>query len=77
MTAVLLVFAIVLFVTVCLVIISIYRADKIAKDIVYLYEHPEIRKEYEKRAFEYGQREYSSSVNTKKYITLFKELVRQ
>ena len=32
MTAVLLVFAIVLFVTVCLVIISIYRADKIAKD---------------------------------------------
>ncbi len=52
-------------------------ADKIAKDIVYLYGHPEIRKEYEQRAFEYGQREYSSSVNTKKYISLFKELVRQ
>lgn len=54
-----------------------HDSEKIAKDIIFLNEHPEIRKEYEQRAFEYGQREYSSSVNTKKYITLFRELVKQ
>ena len=31
----------------------------------------------EQRAFEFGKKEYSSSVNTKKYINLFKELVGQ
>ena len=56
---------------------GIHDAEKLAKDIVYLYEHPEIRKEYEQRAFEYGKREYSSSVNTEKYIALFRELVKQ
>ena len=56
---------------------GIHDADKIAKDILFLYDHPDIRKEYEQRAFEFGKKEYSSSVNTKKYINLFKELVGQ
>ena len=49
-------------------------AQKLAKDIVYLAEHPEIRKEYGQRAKIYGAAEYSRTVNTKKYVALFEEL---
>ena len=49
-------------------------ADKLAKDIVYLAEHPEVRKEYGERAKVYGAAEYSRTVNTKKYIDLFEEI---
>ena len=49
-------------------------ADKIAKDILYLYENPNIREEYANRAQAYGLTEYSRTVNTKKYIALFEEL---
>ncbi len=55
---------------------GIQDADKLAYVIVYLYEHPKIRKEYEQRAYEFGRREYSSSVNIEKYINLFRELVK-
>jgi glycosyltransferase involved in cell wall biosynthesis len=55
---------------------GIQDAEKIASVIVYLYEHPKIRKEYEQRAYEFGRREYSSSVNTKKYIELFRWLMK-
>lgn len=56
---------------------GINDAEKIANDIVYLYENPDVRKEYEKRAYTFGRREYSSSVNTEKYINLFRELCGQ
>ena len=49
-------------------------AEKIARYILYLYENPEVREEYADRAKIYGEKEYSRTVNTKKYITLFKEL---
>ncbi len=49
-------------------------ADKVAKDILYLYENPAVRDEYANRAKEYGAAEYSRTVNTKKYIELFKEI---
>lgn len=49
-------------------------AEKLAKDIVYLAEHPEVRKEYGQRAKVYGAAEYSRTVNTKKYVALFEEL---
>jgi len=53
---------------------SVTNADKIASDIEYLYENPQICMEYGKRSKEFGRREYSRSVNTQKYIGLFEEL---
>lgn len=53
---------------------DITDSEKIAKDILYLYENPEVREEYANRAKIYGEKEYSRTVNTKKYIELFKEL---
>lgn len=50
-------------------------ADKLAADILYLCDHPDERKEYGERAQAYGQREYSRTVNTEKYVNLFKEIV--
>lgn len=55
---------------------DITDGEKIAKDILYLYENPEIRDEYANRAKEYGEKEYSRTVNTKKYINLFEELAQ-
>ncbi len=52
-------------------------AEKIAKDILYLYENPQVRDEYADRAKEYGEKEYSRTVNTKKYIDLFEELAKK
>ncbi len=49
-------------------------AKKLANDIVFLREHPEICFDYGRRAKEFGQSEYSRKVNTKKYIELFREL---
>ena len=54
---------------------GVQDADKLSEDILFLLNHPEVRKEYESRAFLFGQREYSSSVNTRKYIALFKEML--
>ncbi len=48
--------------------------DKLAKDILFLYQNSEIRNEYAERAKEYGIREYSRTVNTRKYVELFKEM---
>lgn len=48
---------------------------KLANDIIYLYKNKKICDEYGQRAYDYGKREYSSSLNTKKYIDLFKDLV--
>ncbi len=48
--------------------------DKLAKDILFLYQNPDIRKEYADRAAAYGRKEYSRSVNTCKYIELFESL---
>ena len=52
------------------------EADKIASDIKYLYENSAVREEYANRAKVYGETEYSRTVNTKKYVELFKELER-
>lgn len=49
-------------------------AKKIASDILYLYHHQEERMQMGERAKEYGAKEYSRAVNTKKYINLFKEM---
>lgn len=51
---------------------DITDGEKIAKDILYLYENPEVREEYANRAKVYGEKEYSRTVNTKKYVDLFK-----
>ena len=53
---------------------DITDSSKIANDILYLYNNPQVRKEYEDRARIFGEKEYSSTVNTKKYIELFKRL---
>ncbi len=52
-------------------------AQIIANNILFLYNNPDIRKEYEKRALLFGQKEYSRSVNTEKYIELFEALTRK
>ena len=49
-------------------------ADKIAKDILFLRDHPQVRREYGSRAKEYGRKEYSRKVNTERYLELFREL---
>lgn len=54
---------------------GVFDSKKLAADILYLYNNPTIKKEYEDRAYNYGLREYSSSVNTRKYIELFKQMV--
>lgn len=51
-------------------------AEKLARDILYLYENPDVREEYADRARAYGEAEYSRTVNTKKYISLFEELAQ-
>ena len=56
---------------------SVFDAQKIASDIKYLYDNPEVRIEYGKRAKEFGQGEYSRSVNTKKYIDLFEKILKK
>ncbi len=48
--------------------------DKLARDILFLYKNPDVRKEYADRAVDYGKREYSRAVNTVKYVELFKNL---
>lgn len=55
---------------------DITDAEKLAKDILYLYENPQVREEYANRAKEYGAKEYSRTVNTKKYIELFEGLAK-
>ena len=49
-------------------------AKKIADDILFLYHNPEERIQYGIRAKEYGRREYSRAINTKKYIDIFRNL---
>jgi len=49
-------------------------ADALAEKILYLYQNPDVREEYANRAKSFGEREYSRTVNTKKYIELFEEL---
>ena len=56
---------------------DIEDGEKIARDILYLYEHPDVREEYADRAKIYGEKEYSRTVNTKKYIELFKSFEKQ
>lgn len=55
---------------------DIEESDKIAEDILYLYENPEVREEYADRAKKYGEAEYSRTVNTQKYVKLFEELAK-
>ena len=49
-------------------------AEKIARDILYLYE---VREEYADRAKAYGAAEYSRTVNTRKYVKLFEEITQK
>ena len=56
---------------------GITNYDKLSKDILYLYQNPEIRAEYAERAQDYGKREYSRTVNTCKYVELFQEMSNQ
>jgi len=52
---------------------DIEDTDKIAKDLLFLSENPTECEAYADRAKEYGLKEYSRTVNTKKYIQLFEE----
>lgn len=52
-------------------------AKQIASDIMLLYHNPEIKSEYERRAKEFGMREYSRASNTIKYVDLFREMTGQ
>lgn len=56
---------------------DIEDVEKTARDILYLYENPEIREEYANRAKAYGEAEYSRTVNTRKYVKLFEELTHK
>ena len=49
-------------------------ADKLAKDILYLYENPQERKQFGVRAKAFGEKFYSRKVNTCLYLDLFQEL---
>lgn len=53
---------------------GITDAEKLADSILYLRDHPEVRRAYEKRAKEFGEKEYARRVNTRKYIDLFHEI---
>lgn len=55
---------------------GIHDAGKIADAIQYLHDNPDVLKEYADRAKDFGEREYSSKVNTAKYVGLFQEMVR-
>ena len=50
-------------------------ADKIAGDILKLYHSPELLNEYANRAKQFGAENYSRSVNTKKYLELFSDIL--
>ncbi len=52
-------------------------AKGIADTIVALSQNPRMRDEYSRRAKEYGERELSRSVLTRRYISLFKELLEK
>lgn len=52
-------------------------AKKIARDIQFLYDNPKVREDYADRAKEYGMQEYSRTVNTIKYLELFKRLTNK
>lgn len=56
---------------------GITDGEKIASDILYLYENPAVRAEYAERAKDFGLREYSRTVNTKKYIELFGKIAEE
>jgi len=49
-------------------------ADKLVKDILFLYENPQEREAYGSRAKEYARKDYSRKNNTVRYIELFKEV---
>ena len=51
-------------------------AEKIATDILFLHNNPETRREYEKRARDFGEKEYARAVNTVQYVELFKQLTQ-
>lgn len=51
-------------------------AEKIAADILFLHNNPETRREYEKRARDFGEKEYARAVNTVQYVELFKQLTQ-
>ncbi len=53
---------------------GITDGEKIASDILRLYEDPALRKEYADRAKDFGLREYSRTVNTQKYVELFRQI---
>jgi len=55
---------------------DIEDSDKIANDILYLYENPDVLTAYANRAKEYGAAEYSRTINTKKYVELFEEIAK-
>ena len=52
-------------------------SEKLARDILFLYENPEVRETYANNAKSFGEREYSRTVNTKKYTELFEELTKR
>lgn len=56
---------------------DITDSDKIVKDILLLYNNPILREEYANRAKVFGEREYSRSANTIKYIEIFKGLTEK
>lgn len=53
-----------------------HEYQKVADSILFLKNHPDKCKEMGERGFEFGHELYSRSVNTKKYIDLFKELTK-
>lgn len=56
---------------------GVENADKIADDILKLYQNPEVLNEYGNRAKAFGIVNYSRKVNTKKYIDLFMSFVEK
>lgn len=49
---------------------------KIADAIKYLHDRPDVLDQYADRAKKFGEQEYSSKVNTAKYIELFRGMAK-
>lgn len=55
---------------------GVHDAQKIADAIKYLHDRPDVLDQYADRAKKFGEQEYSSKVNTAKYIELFRGMAK-
>ena len=59
------------------VAVDIFDNDKLAAEIVRLYENPELMKEMAENAYVYGQENYSSTAGTRKLMDIFESVAKK